>query len=156
MMMKRNKREGRGWMAGILAACMLVIIVTGSLLPQSMKNSLAKDVQSRMDSVCHVVGISGLLARCRFYFRPNPAKIAHFIAFALFAVALACWRSRCISVLIAATVIAGGSECVQIFIRGRTPTFHDILIDLAGTCTGILAYSLFCGRVEKKMTKDGK
>ncbi len=69
------------------------------------------------------------------------AGLAHFVLFFFIAAIPAYGRGQAgtFRALLLALVLAVGTEWLQSFVPGRTPTGRDVFIDLAGTACGLAA-----------------
>ncbi len=80
-------------------------------------------------------------------------KVAHFVIFA----ALACvarlppLRASVLAVAFGALALALATEALQRYVPGRDPSWHDVVIDMAGTALGAVVAWLFA-RVRKPVS----
>ncbi|BHH84237.1 hypothetical protein LA52FAK_25260 [Desulforhopalus sp. 52FAK] len=139
-------------------AVILVIgaIILGTTVPASLKNSAKSEIVSHAKaSVDKLVEYGGTTTAdltatlsTKKWLSVDITKVAHFMLFGLLGGVLFLYRgTRTIwQILIDVTILACGSELIQLFIEGRSGLVGDVFIDLAGAGCAIVLLTICTNR----------
>ncbi|MCP4368084.1 MAG: VanZ family protein, partial [Deltaproteobacteria bacterium] len=132
----------------ILLIISFAAIIIGTTMPQEVRNQISQEVTTQIqktgNGIQHGFSISPTSI--------DPAKLGHFVFFALFGafLFLLMGQDPLLGVAFNIVLLAAGTELAQCFIDGRSPLFTDFFIDIAGGGCGLILSGLIPG---KSLTK---
>ena len=151
-----TKKRTLRWIFGFLALACLAVIWGNSMTPGNESGQMSGSVTEWINSIVQKVFPSFEISHA--FVR----KAAHFTEFAilgaLLAVNIRAFLPRRVSFVLGAIpcafVIASIDETIQFFVKGRTCSFLDVLLDTFGATVAVLIAFLIFLIKEKRKEKE--
>lgn len=144
----------RGWLVPAITVVAVAGLLIGITLPGDLKNNLKADVIGEVKSYSAAMSVPVIptiksIVR-KYGINESVIDITKWAHFGLFGVLtfVFLWQSgqpSLVVILVDMLMLACGTELVQLFIDGRGPQLSDVIVDMAGAGTGLLAWLAFGG-----------
>lgn len=148
---------------GVMVSALFVMIALGALIPGDIKTQMN---QSASSIICLLdfcnffyVGQYSELVKYGFIFETgaiNVFKFGHIFLFTLMSFILmwATDNGKCVKTLLFVLLIAAATEILQMMFITRTPSLHDMYIDVMGILIGLILSMLINRVVRRKKHKQ--